>query len=160
MDTEFTPPPANASSADYQNRSSVVMILIPPDQTTQYITEKHTTDYNVERIRSRPTGLQTGGSECIQLYLHISIRKRFASQTGSIAPFSSFAINSIRGMMDYSGNQQKKSSKSSYEKQFSTSWMSTLTKGFDSCCRSNEFQVDALAENDEAKQCACVCVRQ
>ena len=38
MDTEFTHTPANASSADYQNRSSLV--LIPPDQTSQYITEK------------------------------------------------------------------------------------------------------------------------
>eukprot|EP00956_Cyclotella_meneghiniana_P015614 scaffold24027_cov86-Cyclotella_meneghiniana.AAC.1 len=53
MDTEFTHVPANASSADYQNHSSLV--LIPPDQTTQYTTEKHTTDYNVEMIRSRPT---------------------------------------------------------------------------------------------------------
>ena len=38
MDTEFRHTPANASSADYQNRSSLV--LIPPDQTSQYITEK------------------------------------------------------------------------------------------------------------------------
>ena len=53
MDTEFTHTPANASSADYQNHSSLV--LIPPDQTTQYTTEKHTTDYNVERMRSRPS---------------------------------------------------------------------------------------------------------
>eukprot|EP00956_Cyclotella_meneghiniana_P016451 scaffold25986_cov77-Cyclotella_meneghiniana.AAC.2 len=33
--------------------------------------------------------------------------------------------------------------------------MSTSTKGCDSCCGSFEFQADALAENDEAKQCAC-----
>ena len=51
----------------------------------------------------------------------------------------------------------KNPSKSSYEKQFSTSGMPTSTKGFDSCCRSIEFQADALAENDEAKQCACAC---
>ena len=35
--------------------------------------------------------------------------------------------------------------------------MSTSTKGFDSCCRLIKFQVDALADNDEAKQCVCVC---
>ena len=59
--------------------------------------------------------------------------------------------------MDYMGNPRKNPSKSSYEKQFSTSRMSTSTKGFDSSRRSIEFQVDALAENDEAKQSACVC---
>jgi len=130
------------------NRSSFV--LIPPDQTAQYITEKHTTDfYNVEMIRSRPTG----GSEYTPLYLDISIRKRFASQTGSIASCNSFAINSVRGIMDYMGNTLKKSLYFfiRYEKQFSTSGMSTSTKGCDSCCGSFEFQADALAENDEAK---------
>eukprot|EP00956_Cyclotella_meneghiniana_P000736 scaffold786_cov37-Cyclotella_meneghiniana.AAC.4 len=159
-------------------------------------------DYNVERIRSRPTG----GSEYTPSYfnkkkirvtslrefhevvppferIHDNIRlhlkqrgvdervlpeeerqmcpttsdeddanSQAASQTGSIASFSSFAINSIRGMMDYMGNPRKNPSISSYEKQFSTSGMSTSAKGFDSCCGSIEFQADALAKNDEAKQ--------
>eukprot|EP00956_Cyclotella_meneghiniana_P002680 scaffold3165_cov62-Cyclotella_meneghiniana.AAC.2 len=55
------------------------------------------------------------------------------------------------------GNPRKNPSESSYEKQFSTLGMPTSTKGFDSCCRSIEFQADALAENDVAKQCACAC---
>lgn len=161
-------------------------------------------DFNVEKIRSRPTG----GSEYTPSYfskkkirvtslrefnevvppferIHHNIRlhlkqrgvdervlpdeecqmcpttsdeddmnSQAASQAGSIASFSSFAITSLRGMMDYMGNSRQNPTISSYEKQFSTSGMSTSMMGFDSCCGSIEFEADVVAENVRSKQFA------